>query len=132
MSGGDDAADRLRQYLEALETQDGETLDALIGEHTLLENPFLKPPRLFGRDEILRAHREILGQLETIVFKLDHCLGDRDRAVATGRLEFARRGENPRSFAAGAVAECAGGGLRRLSLYCDTRNLRRWSDRAIL
>ena len=132
MSGAATAANRLRQYLVALENRDTVGLNALIGEFTLLENPFLNPARLWGKREIAQAHGEIAGQLESLEFRLEHCLGDAVRAIATGRLAYARRGEDPRDLAVGVVAECDRQGLRRLCLYCDTRDLRRWSDKAIL
>jgi len=126
------AASLLEDYLAALGTADSAALDALIGEHTLLENPFLNPSRLLGRREIASAHDAIREQIESLDFDLDHCLGDAVRAIASGRLGVTRRGEARRDFAVGLVCECDDRSLARLSLYSDTRNARRWSDRRIL
>lgn len=126
------ASERLQAYFAALQRADTASLKRLVGPHTLLENPFLNPPRLFGDDEIARAHRALLERLEAIEFRAERLLGDARHAIASGRLSVTPRGEPAREFAVGVVVDCAGDSLRRLSLYCDTRGVRRWSDEAIL
>lgn len=122
----------LNAYLSALHDRDLERLDALIGDSSLLENPFLNPVRLVGKREIEEAHRQIFDNLELIEIDIDRCLDDGGRAIASGGLAFARSGESRQDFDLGLVAEINGRYLRRLSLYCDTRNIRRWCDRSIL
>ena len=80
----------------------------------------------------MRAHRAILEQLECIAIDLDLVLGDHRQAIASGRMTVTRRGDLARDYAIAAVAACDGDDLLRLSLYCDTRNIRRWADQAIL
>jgi len=122
----------LEAYLAALGDADTAALDALIGEHTLLENPFLNPSRLLGKREIASAHEAIREQIESLDISIESCLGDAAQAIASGSLGVTRRGESRRDFAIGLAVECDDRGLARLSLYCDTRYLRRWSDRRIL
>jgi hypothetical protein len=126
-----DPARLLQSYANALSRLDGEALDSLFGSDTLLEIPFLKPGRLVGSTEIAAGHREILANLEAVDCRIEHCLADAGHAIAEGQLEVTRRGEAARRLAIGMVAECGDAGLRRLSLYCNTRGLRRWSDKTI-
>jgi len=126
-----DPARLLEDYANALSRLDRQALDGLVGDHMLLEIPFLKPGRLLGRTEIAAAHREIADNLEAIDCRIDHNLAGDGHAIAGGRLEVTRRGDIPRSLEFGMVVECDDSGLRRLSLYCDSRNLRRWSDKTI-
>ena len=121
----------LQDYASALSRLDGDALDGLFGSDTLLEIPFLKPGRLVGGTEIAAAHREILANLEAVDCRIGHCLADGRYVIAEGRLEVTRRGDRPRGLDIGMVAECGDAGLRRLSLYCNTRGLRRWSDKTI-
>jgi limonene-1,2-epoxide hydrolase len=122
----------LREYLAALQSADAEALNRLIGRHTLLENPFLNPARLAGKDEIARAHRAIVERLESIEIDIELVLGDDRHAIASGRMSVTRRGDREREFAIGAVVEMDGDELLRLSLYCDTRDIRRWVDESLL
>lgn len=121
----------LQDYAKALSRLDRQALDGLVGDDTLLEIPFLKPGRLIGRTEIAAAHREILDNLEAIDCSIVHSLAGDGHAIAEGRLDVTRRGDTTQSLEFGMVVECDDSGMRRLSLYCDTRNLRRWSDRMI-
>lgn len=131
MKSPQDPARLLQSYAQALSRLDAQALDDLIADHSLLEIPFLKPRRLVGRSEIAAAHREIVDNLEAVDCSLEHSLAGEGHAIAEGRLEVTRRGDIPRSLEFGMVVECDGSGLRRLSLYCNTRNLRRWSDKTI-
>jgi hypothetical protein len=126
------AGTRLREYFAALQSADAEALNRLIGRHTLLEVPFLNPARLVGEDEIARAHRAIVERLESIEIDFELLLGDDRQAIASGRMSVTRRGDREREFAIGAVAERDGEELSRLSLYCDTRYIRRWEDESLL
>lgn len=127
-----DPARLLQDYASALSRLDSEALDSLFGSDTLLEIPFLKPGRLVGSTEIAAGHREMLANLEAADCRIEHCLVDGSHAIAEGILEVTRHGDVPRNLAIGLVAEYGDTGLRRLSLYSDTRGLRRWSDKRIL
>lgn len=123
------AADKLlREYLAALEGKDADAIRA----PRLLENPFLKPNRLVGDAEIDEAHRGIFAALDSIRFELGEVIADDTNAIAEARLELARRGQEPESFEIAVAAEADAGGLRRVSIYADTRNVRRWVDGTIL
>ena len=125
------ATDLMQGYLAALSTQDIDAIQQMSGAHCLVEIPFLKPNRLVGTAEIVKAHREIFANLEEIHFSVDSSQSNARHAIAEGRLEVQRDAEK-QSYAAGLVAEADGAVLGRISLYCDARNVRPWSDKAIL
>lgn len=122
----------LQNYLGALHSRNIDVIDQLFGSNTLLEIPLLKPNRLHGNVEIVKAHREIFSNLETVDFSLSDTLSSDSHAIAEGRLQFSRFGGDSKSLAAGIVAEAADENLVRISLYCDSRNLRLWSDKTIM
>ncbi len=126
------ASSLLQDYLAAISAKNIDAIDKMSNAHCLIEIPFLKPNRLLGKAEILKAHREIFSNLETIDFSLTSTEFNTSHAIAEGRLEFIRTGTGKQSFQAGIVAEATGDELRRVSLYCDARNVRLWSDRTIL
>lgn len=127
------AASRLLQdYLSAFNSRDIDAIGRLCGARDLVEIPLVKPNRLIGRREIVKAHREIFASLSTLDFELHDSGADENHAIGSGRLEFTRVDGDSTSLAAAIVAEASGDGLARISIYCDARNLRPWSDKTIL
>ncbi len=123
------AADTLlREYLTALEGRNAVAIRA----PRLLEIPFLKPNRLVGKAEIERAYRRIFASLDSIRFELVEVIADDRHAIAECRLEVARRGQEAEHYDIAVTAEADDNGLRRVSIYADTRNVRRWADETIL
>jgi len=131
MSTEQTANDLLRNYLQAISSGDADAIAALLDERALVEMPFLKPNRLIGKSEIDKGHREIFATLDAFDFKALTIEANATHAIAEGRLEFSRAGGESQQLAAGIVAEACGGSLQRLSIYCDTRNIRLWSDKTI-
>ena len=132
VSTGQSTEAMLQAYLQALSAGDAPAAAALFDERALLEIPFLRPNRLVGAAEIGKAHRAIFATLDSLEFEAIAIDSDASHAIAEGTLRFSRAGDKPRTLAAGVVAETGVGGLRRISLYCDARNIRPWSDEAIL
>lgn len=122
----------LQHYITALAERDLLTIDQMTSEHSLIENPFLKPNRLFGKAEILKAHVEIFANLETVEINLAKTESNERHAIAEGRLDVTRHDKSKQRFQVGIVVESAAGELTRVSLYCDARNIRQWSDKTIL
>ena len=126
------ATDLLQEYLQTVSSGDVDAIGALFEDQALLEIPFLKPNRLVGKSEIHKGHREIFTTLEAIDFKPLNIESNATQVIAEGRLEFKRDGGESQQLEAGIVAEAPGGKLQRLSIYCDARNIRQWSDKSIL
>jgi ketosteroid isomerase-like protein len=126
------ASNLLQDYLQAISSGDVDAMVALLDERALVEIPFLKPNRLIGKSEIEKGHREILATLDSIDFKPTNIEANSRHAIAEGSLEIRRDGGETRHIAAGIVAEASDGILQRLSLYCDARHIRQWSDKTIL
>jgi len=122
----------LMDYLAAFTSKQIESIENLCGTRTVFEIPFVKPARLIGQAEIMKAHREIFANLESIRFELDNCTANTIHAIAVGRFEVVRTGTERQHFQAGIVTEIDAGDSQRISLYCDARNVRPWSDRTIL
>ncbi len=122
----------IRAYLAALAAADADAVNALFDDHALVEIPFLKPNRLVGKTEIGAGHRAIFATLDSFEFHLATVDSNATHAIAEGRLRFSRDGGCGQELAAGLVAELGENGLQRLSLYSDARNIRPWSDEAIL
>ena len=121
----------LQDYLAALSTQNISAIEKLSSAHSLVELPFLKPNRLLGTAEIVKAHREIFANVEKINFEENSRQANASHAIADGQLEVRRDGKN-QSFAAAIVTAANGSEIGRVSLYCDARNIRLWSDKTIL
>lgn len=121
----------LRDYLDALAHANLESANRIAASRCLLEIPFLKPSRLLGSAEIDKAHREIFAHLDSLAFEVRQVEADATHAIAEIRLDFVHRDDGTRSLPAGFVVESDGEQLTRISLYCDARNIRRWSDRSI-
>ena len=124
-------ANLMQRYLEALSTKDLDAIREMSGPRSLVEIPFLKPNRLIGDNEIVKAHEEIFANLESVRFVVEHSAADGAHAIAEGTLEVRRDGRE-QSHAAGVVAEPGDEGIARVSLYCNARNVRLWSDKTIL
>jgi len=122
----------LEDYLAALAGQDIDAIDSLCAACCLVEIPFLEPRRLVGSREIGKAHREIFASLERIEIALTDIAADDGHAIGEGRLRVLRRDGDSYDLQIAVAAETGSGDYRRISLYCDTRNIRRWSDRRIL
>lgn len=122
----------LQNYLAALSGRNIDVIDRLSGRSTLFEIPFIKPGRLLGNAEIVKAHREIFTNLQTIDFSLCRTESSNNHAIGEGELRFRRSGDDSKILPAAIVAETDGENLRRISLYCDARNLRLWSDKSIM
>lgn len=132
MNTGQTATDLLQKYLQTISSGDTDALGALFEDQALLEIPFLKPNRLVGKTEIKKGHREAFASLDALGFKTLNIESNATQVIAEGRLEFRRDGGELQQHEAGIVAEAPGGKLQRLSLYCDARNIRPWSDKSIL
>ena len=121
----------LQDYLDALARANLESANRIAASRCLLEIPFLQPSRLLGPAEIDKAHRAIFAQLDSLAFEVRHVEADATHAIAEIRLDFTHREDGAHSLPAGIVVESDGEQLTRISLYCDSRNIRRWSDRSI-
>ena len=126
------ASSALLNYVAALQNKDIESFEPLIGDHTLLEIPFMRPNRLVGQPEISKAHSDIFEALDSIDFVLGTPL-EKDRfAIAEGELRVLRKSGEEYALQIGIVAQTDGEILTRISLYADARDIRMWSDRTIL
>ena len=126
------ASSALLNYVAALQNKEIESVTPLIGHHTLVEIPFMRPNRLVGRFEISKAHAEIFETLDNIDFVLGTPL-EKDRfAIAEGELRVQRKSGEEYTLQIGIVAQTDGEILTRISLYADARDIRMWSDRTIL
>lgn len=126
------AQNLLQDYLAALTSKRIEEIEKLTAATTVVEIPFLKPTRLIGKAEITKAHLQIFANLDSIKFEIDNCETSPNHAIASGRLAVVREITGQQDFQAGIVSEVGTGGAQRISLYCDARNVRPWSDKTIL
>ena len=126
------ASSALLNYVAALENKDIKSVAPLIGHHTLVEIPFMRPNRLVGQPEISKAHADIFETLDSIDFVLGTPL-EKDRfAIAEGELRVQRKSGEEYTHQIGIVVQTDGKSLIRISLYADARDIRMWSDRTIL
>ena len=126
------ASSALLNYVATLENKDIKSVAPLIGHHTLVEIPFMRPNRLVGQLEISKAHADIFEALDSIDFVLGTPL-EKDRfAIAEGELWVQRKSGEEYTHQIGIVAQTDGEILTRISLYADARDIRMWSDRTIL
>ena len=121
----------LQNYIAALAAKDLGAIDRMTSARSLIENPFVKPNRLLGKAEVLKAHAEIFANLEKIEIHLIKIESNDSHAIGEGRLDVTRQ-EVMQSLQVGIVAEVDTSELARISLYCDARNIRLWSDKTIL
>lgn len=126
------ASRMLQAYLSALTARDLSAIEKISAAGSLMEIPFIKPNRLVGSSEIVKAHREMFANLAQIDFELLDSNADNQHAIGHGRLNYVRNGGDRKSLPAAIVIQAAGDSLARMSLYCDARNLRPWSDKSIM
>jgi hypothetical protein len=126
------ATDLLQIYLQTISSGDANAIGTLFEDRALVEIPFLKPNRLVGQVEINKGHSQIFETLDSVDFKPLNIESNATQAIAEGSLEFKRDGGDLLQLEAGIVAEAGDGKLQRLSIYCDARNIRQWSDKSIL
>ena len=127
------ARSALLTYMGALEARDAECISALTADDVLIEHPLLKPNRLFGSREIAQGHQAAFRSIEEITFSISGEVVEKDEAaIGMGSITYSRLGENEIQRDVGVVVQLSGTRLRRISVYLDSRNLRRWSDESIL
>ena len=126
------ASSALLNYVAALQNKDIKSVAPLIGHHTLVEIPFMRPNRLVGQHEISKAHADIFETLDSIDFVLGTPLEKDCFAIAEGELWVQRKSGEEYTHQIGIVAQTGGEILTRISLYADARDIRMWSDRTIL
>ena len=122
----------LQNYLSAISKGDIASIEQLSNDHSLIEIPFLKPNRLVGKAEILKAHREIFANLGELKFTLADIATNDRHAITEGLLEFKGQSGKTSEHQVGIVLETDGESLNRFTLYADARNIRLWSDKSIL
>jgi hypothetical protein len=122
----------LDAYVSAVEARDPAAVTRLFDARALVEIPMLRPNRLVGAREIEKGHAATFETLQDIAFDLKPALANATHAIAEGVLKTRRATGEEETLTVGIVAEAGEGGLTRLSLHCDARNLRLWSDRTIL
>jgi len=132
MNADTGAQSLLLEYIAALQARSVEDIEALLGDHPLVEIPFLRPRRLVGRTEARRAHAAMFATLESLTFELNAPAGDKNAAIVTGRLHVRRCSGEEQCHEVGLVAEAQASKLHRLSLYADSRFVRDWSDETIM
>lgn len=123
----------LQSYLDAFAARDAAAAASLFEPAALAEIPMLKPNRLVGASEIRRGHEaafrtiaEVGVETETDIAEQDGC------AIWAGALTIRRADGARHRHQSAIVVEAGAGRLRRLSLYLNARNIRRWADHAIL
>ncbi len=131
------AEDAIRAYWAAFEAGDAEAITALFGRNGLYETPFLTPSRLVGAAEIRAGLERSFAVTEGRRVTLDQVKAAGCAAIAEGRFEATvpRDGETitvPFAMVAEADDAMTDSGLKRLSLYCDARPYRLWTDGPVL
>ena len=127
------ADDAIRAYCAAFEAGNAEAIVALFGPNGLYEMPFLMPTRLVGNAEIRAAMARIFALTEARRVTLDQVKAAGPAAIAEGRFEATvPRDEVTMTVPFAMVAEAADGGLTRLSIYCDARPWRLWTDGPVM
>ena len=127
------ADDAIRAYCTAFEAGDDDAIVALFGPNGLYEMPFLTPTRLVGGAEIRAGMERIFALTEARRVTLDQVKAAGPAAIAEGRFEATvPRDGVTMTVPFAMVAEAAGGGLSRLSLYCDARPWRLWTDGPVM
>ncbi len=122
----------LQAYLSALKAKDLDAIGEMSTAHSLFELPFLKPNRLVGKAEIVKAHAEIFANLSAIEISLANTGDSDDHAIGEGQLCFTRNNGDSESMPTGIAAVVHNDELVRISLYCDARNIRLWTDKTIM
>ena len=125
--------DAIRAYWAAFEAGDAEAIVALFGPNGLYETPFLTPTRLVGAAEIRAGLERSFAVTETRRVTIDQLKAAGPAAIAEGRFEATvPRDGVTMTVPFAMVAEVADSRLKRLSLYCDARPWRLWSDGPVM
>ena len=95
--------------------------------------PLLKPNRLFGISEIFTGHQNVFRSIEDAEFTFPEPIAENDSAaIAIGVLTIKRKNGVQDNHEVGVVAEMRDLALHRISLYLNSRNIRRLSDETIV
>ncbi len=137
--------DAIRTYCTAFEAGDADAIVALFAPNGLYEMPFLTPPRLVGAAEIRAGMARIFALTEARRVRLDQVKAAGPAAIAEGRFEatvprddvtitvpFAMVAETAGAMVAETADAMVDSGLKRLSLYCDARPWRLWTDGPVM
>ena len=120
-------------YIAAFQNLDSDALAASAGQNGLVEVPLIKPSRLFGRSEIRRGHSAAFQEIVKAEFVSDKPIAESDdAAIWLGTLNIQRNKSAPESHEIGIVAQPGDEGASRISLYFNSRGIRRWADETIL
>ena len=123
----------LQAYLGAFEAKDALAIQRLIGDRALIEMPLLKPNRLFGASEIFTGHQNAFRSMEDAEFTFPEPIAENDStAIAIGVLTIKRKNGVQDNHEVGVVLEMRDLALHRISLYLNSRNIRRLSDETIV
>ena len=125
--------DAIRAYCTAFDHRDVEAIAALFAANGLYEMPFLKPGRLIGAAEI----RAGIGRAFEVVSTSTTSIRQITKLGAQAIAEGALTADIPRDGASitvplALVAESGDDGLARLTVYCDARPYRLWSDGPVM
>ena len=120
-------------YIGAFESQDAKCIASLTGDNALVEVPLLKPNRLFGSSEIERGHTATFDSIKDANFSIDNEVAENsEAAICLAKVRIIRKSGEVDQHDMGVVAQLTNNKLSRISLYFDSRNIRRWSDESIL
>ncbi len=123
----------LLTYIGAFESGDAKCIATLTEDGVLVEVPLLKPNRLFGSSEIERGHKATFNSIKDATFFIDGEVADNDEAaICLGNITITRLSGEVDQHDIGVVAQLTNNKLSRISLYLNSRNIRRWSDESIL
>ncbi len=123
----------LLAYIGAFSARDPDFISRLFDTNSLAEIPLLKPNRLFGIQEIESGHRAAFDNMTVAEFASSQPLVENaSTAIWVGELTVQRVDGISNRHQLAIVAETHDTRLRRLSLYFDARNIRRWADHTIV
>ncbi|MFT7531781.1 MAG: ketosteroid isomerase-like protein [Gammaproteobacteria bacterium] len=129
----DSARATLLTYVGAFESRDANCIASLTGDGVLVELPLIKPNRLFGKSEIERGHLATFESITDAAFSIDGEVAENhEAAICIGKIRISRMGGDIEQHDMGVVAQLTNDKLSRISLYFNSRNIRRWSDKSIL
>ena len=123
----------IRAYCTAFEAGDAAAIVSLFAPGGLYEMPFLTPPRLVGRAEIAAGLARIFEVVASRRVTIIEVKAAGPAAIAEGSLEaeVPRDGETL-TVPFAMVLECGAEAVSRLSVYCDARPHRLWTDGPVL
>ncbi len=123
----------METYIGAFEAKDANTILNLIGDRALVELPLLKPNRLFGSLEVHRGHQAVFLSADSIHFSIDDSIVQNETAaIALGHLGITRHDGSSENHEIGVVVEKKEQLLHRISIYLNSRDIRRWADETIV